>query len=508
MRTDEGYPRHQTVATDGLGGPPGGKRAWPTWWIVPYLSGALVVLMVFAVLQLTVLRHQAGPVASAPSSAAAPSGPMPAQVFPDALFKRLTKDIQGNNQQDFLGLVAPGARPAVRTWWENMQAIGFTTGLIMPFSATDQVNLDAKGDGTTVALAGTHSDLDPSNRKGQADVPLERYQLGLHFSSATAIGQITAWKPLGDDPWDDSGKLYVHKGENVVVAGPAADSALVDETETIAQAAAAYDIGLINQVHSSDLRQLGFVVFVSSDPGVRSRWFGTTAQPAGWPPASAAGLTAQLPGPGASADTNWSLGPLADDTTGGARVVITPFEDENGGTAQSETTSLVARFADDILAASDQALIPGQAAPSVPAWTVEGFGVAFQAAYDGNTNPAPSSYNFSVLNQALKALPASYKNGTVPTAAELYSGAEQAQQDWRVVAGSLYAYIATSNGMGQFLASAELMWTAQPDPRANVLKSNTNGTLTFYGQDTIQSGWEAYLTSPTDTPPLTGPTGA
>ena len=511
MRTDEGYPRHQTVATDGLGGQPGGKRGWPTWWIAPYLGGALVVLAVFAVLQLTVLRHQAGHTPAAASSspaAAAPSGSMPAQIFPDALFKRLTKDIQGNNEKDFLELVAPGARPAVQTWWANMQAIGFTTGLIMPTSKTDQVNIDAKGDGTAVVLAGTHNELDSSNDKGQAKVPLERYQLGLHFSSATAIGQITAWKPLGDDPWDDSGKLYVQKGQNVVVAGPAADSQVVDETETIAQAAASYDIGLINQVHSSDLHQLGFVVFVSSDPGVRSQWFSTTAQPQGWPPASASGVTAQLPGPGASADTNWNLGSLADDTTGGARVVITPYEDENGGTTQSETTALIARFADDILAASDQSLFPGQATTAVPAWALEGFGVAFQAAYDGNTNPAPSSYDFSVLNEELKALPASYKTGTIPTAAELYSGAEQTQQDWRVVAGSLYAYIATSNGMSQFLASAELMWTGGPDPRQNVLKSNTNGTLTFYSQDTIQSGWEAYLNSPTDQAPLTGPTGA
>jgi hypothetical protein len=40
---------------------------------------------------------------------------MPAQMFPDALFKQLTKDIQVNNEKDFLSLVAPDARPAVQT---------------------------------------------------------------------------------------------------------------------------------------------------------------------------------------------------------------------------------------------------------------------------------------------------------------------------------------------------------------------------------------------------------
>ena len=528
MWAGEGYPRQPSIQADSLGGQSGGmpgysngpagrprlpggnaKRAWPTWWIAPYFGGALAVLAVFAVLQVTVLRHHpAGHAAVAASSpaAAAASWPMPAQMFPDALFKQLTKDIQDQNEKDFLSLVAPGARPAVQTWWANMQAIGFTTGLIMPTNETDQVNLNPKGDGTTVVLAGTHNALDPVDDKRHPDVPLERYQIGLHFPSPKAIGQITSWKALGDDPWDEGGKLYVRKDLNVVVAGPAADSAVVDETLPIAQAAAAYDIGLVNHVHPSDLHQEGFVVFVSGDPTVRSRWFSTTQQPSGWPPASA-GLTAQLPGPGASTNTKWSLPNLADDTTGGARVVITPFEDQSGGTQQVETAELVHRFALDILAASDQQLLPGSPSPAAPAWAVEGFAVAFEAAYDSNTNPTPDEYSFHALNQALNALPASYKNGDVPTADELYSGSDQAEQSWRAVAASVYAYIATKYGMSQLLASAELMYTAEPDPRQNVLQSSTNDSFTFYGKDTIQSGWEAYMASPSDLAPLAGPAG-
>jgi hypothetical protein len=456
--------------------------------------------------QLTVLRHPAGHAAAASSTAAAaPQGPMPAQMFPDALFKRLTKDLQGKNEKDFLSLTAPSARAAVQTWWDNMQALGFTTGLIMPTNKTDQVNLNTKGDGTTVVLAGTHNSLDPVHN-GKFDVPLERYQIGLHFSSAKAIGQISAWKPLGNAPWDQ-GKLYVLKGDNVVVAGLASESGVVDETLPIAQAAAAYDHDLVNHVHPNDLRQSGFVVFVSGDPAVRNRWFSTTKQPAGWPPASTS-LTAQLPGPAASANTKWSLGDLANDTTGGARVVITPFEDQQGGTPQQETAELVTRFALDILSASNQDLFAGLAPPpSIPAWAIEGFGVAFEAAYDSNTNATPDEYSFKALNDALKKLPASYKNGDLPSAKELYSGSDQTQQNWRVVAASVYAYIATHYGMSQLLASAQLMWTGEPDPRQNVLKSSTKDTFTFYGKDTIQSGWEAYMASPTDLAPLVGPAG-
>jgi hypothetical protein len=541
MRAGDGYPEHQAVQSGGPasqpgasvgypGGPapypgvpggqsgvPGGqppgpsrraKPAWPTWWIVPFLGGALAVLAVFAVVQLAVLRHPAGHATSAATSSAAvaPGVPMPAQMFPDALFRQLTKDIQGNDAKGFLSLVAPSARPAVQTWWDNMQAIGFTTGLIMPTDKTDQVNVNSHGDGTATVLAGTHNALDPLDRN-KPDIPLERYQIGLHFSSPKAIGQITAWKPLGDDPWDQGGKLYVRKALNVEVAGPAADSAVVDETLPIAQAAAAYDVGLVNHVHPSDLRQSGFVVFVSGDPAVRDQWFSTTKQPSGWPPASS-GLTAQLPGPGASANTNWNLGNLADDTTGGARVVITPFEDQHGGTQQLETAELVHRFALDILAASNQELVPGIALLPVPSWAVEGFAVAVEAAYESNTNPTPDEYSFKALNDALKALPASYKNGEVPTTKELYSGSNQAEQSWRVVAASVYTYIATKYGMNQLLASADLLYTAEPDPRQNVLKSSTNDTYTFYGKDTIQSGWKAYMASPSDLAPLAGPAGA
>lgn len=535
MRSGEGYPRQPSHQADslggqsgGLGGYPGGparppgvpggpvrpsgvpggrvKRAWPTWWIAPYLGGALVVLAVFAGLQLTVLRHPAGNASPAASSpvAAAPRGPMPAQMFPDALLKQLTKDIQADNEKDFLSMVAPGARPAVQTWWDNLQAIGFTTGLIMPSDKTDQVSLDAKGDGTTVVLAGTHNSLDPQDNKQRFDVPLERYQISLHFSSPTAIGQITAWKPLGNAPWDQ-GKLYVRKGENVVVAGPASESGVVDETLPLAQAAAAYDYNLVNHVHPSDIRQSGFVVFVSGNPDVRSSWFSTTKQPSGWPSASTS-LTAQLPGPGASLDTNWSLGNLAVDTTGGARVVITPFEDENGGSRQLETAELVTRFALGILSASNQG-IAGFPAAAPPAWAIEGFGIAFEAAYYSNTNSTPDEYSFKALTDQLKTLPASYKNGDLPTAKELYSGSDPTAVNWRLVAGSVYADIGTKYGMGQLLGSAELMWTGGPDPWENVLKSSTKETLTFYGKDTIQSGWEAYLASPTDLAPAIGPSG-
>jgi hypothetical protein len=188
-------------------------------------------------------------------------------------------------------------------------------------------------------------------------------------------------------------------------------------------------------------------------------------------------------------------------------VVITPYEDQPQGSQQLETAELVHRFALAILAASDQQLLPGTASPSAPGWAVEGFGVALEATYYSNTNPAPDEYSFKSLNTPLEALPASYKTGAVPTDADLYGSADSVEQNWLLVAGSVYASIATKYGMSQLLASAELMYTAEPDPRQNVLESSTKTSYTFYGKDTIQSGWQAYLASPADLAPLTGPAG-
>jgi hypothetical protein len=485
----------------------GGSRAkwsWSSWWIAPYLVGAVAVVLVFAILQVTVLSSSSG------TAVAAAKPLLPAQAFPDTLFTRLTTDIKTQNKKDFLSLTAASAKPAVTTWWDNLAALGWSTGLIMPTNKFDQVNLDGDGNGTTIALAGMHNSLDPLNHDKQADVPLEQYQVGLHFSGIKAIGQITSWQGLGNAPWDQ-GKLYVRKGARVVVAGPAAESAVVDETLPLAETAAEYDVGLVDNVHNTDIRQTGFVVFVSHNATTRSKWFSTTKQPSGWPPYSTS-LTAQLSGPAASADQTWKLPGLAQDVTGGARVVITPWQDENGGNASLETAELVTRFAQDYLSSDNQyqaSITGGSTAPVIPAWAIEGFGVAFEAAYESNNNSSPDKYSFSKLNQALKELPASEKTGTVPTAKQLYDSDDATEQDARVVAASVYAAIGTKYGMAQLLGSAGLMWTGPADPRGNVLdaSSSTNENFEFFTQSTIQSDWEAYLANPTDLAPPTGPNG-
>jgi len=463
-----------------------------TWWIVPYTGGALAVIVVAALV--IGLQHAfAGtPQASGPATAtaSAPTGPMPAEMFPGALFSDLTQDIDARNEAAFLRLASPHARPAMETWWDNLNAIGFTAGAVVPTAASDTVPIDGQGDGSTVVLAGAHSPLDPSYQ-GKPDVPLERYRIGLHFASPSATGQITSWQPLDSNPWDDEAGLYVRTGTNVVVAGLPGDRAVVDETLPLAQAAAAYDIGLVRQANPNDLDQDGFVVFVSGDAAARDGWFAADPQPKGWPLAWNGDRTFEFAGPGTSPDDYSSApGGVADDT-GGARVVLTPYQ-QRGQTQQQEITGLEREFMIDLLAARDQDLNGVAQGPTPPAWTIEGLGIAAEALYAGNNNPAPAAYNFGPLPGLLRALPAGFKTGKLPDAQELVG--RNAQQ-WNDVAASVYEYIEQKYGINQMFASAVLLWTRYTTPFGNVedvAKSNAN-TYTFWTTSFVQKGWRAWL---------------
>jgi hypothetical protein len=470
------------------------RRADRTWWIIPYFGSAVAVIAVAALV--IGLQHafagtpQAS--ASATATASAPTGPMPAEMFPNALFSDLTQDINSRNETAFLRLASPHARSAMKTWWDNLNAIGFNAGAVIPTAANDTVRIDSHGNGSTIVLAGTHNPLDPSYQ-GKPGTPLDRYRIGLHFSSATATGQITSWQPMDSNPWDNKSGLDVQKGPNVVVAGLPGDSGVVQETLSLAQTAATYVMGLVRQANPNDLLQTGFVVFVSDDVAVRDGWFAADAQPTGWPLAWSGDRTFVLAGPGTSPDDYTSApGGIADDTTGGARVVVTPYE-QNGGTQEQELMGLEREFMIDVLAAHDQQLLNGVAAgPTPDAWTIEGLGIAAEALYAGNTNPAPASYSFGPLSGSLHSLPPKFKTGKLPDARELVgANAEQ----WNDVAASVYEYIEQKYGINQMFASAVLMWTRYTTPFGNVedvAKSNAN-TYYFYKTAYLEKGWRAWL---------------
>jgi hypothetical protein len=468
------------------------RRSW--WWVLPFCGGALAVIVVAAVV--IAIRPAGRTPHPAASHPAANTAPLPAQMFPSALFARLTADLQAGNEAGFLAQASPAVRPALKTWWENLHAIGFSTGAVVPTAAQDTVRIDRQGNGSTVVLAGAHSPLDPVGGNGQPDVPLARYRIGLHFASPTATGQITSWQPLDDAPWDAGTALYVRKAPHVVVAGLPGDSALVDQTLPIAETAAAYDVGLVDRVNSRDLnQQKGFIVFVSGAAAVRDRWLAAQAQPPGWPPRFLGAQVFQLPGPGASPDDAHGAGSVSDGLTGGARVVVGPYaQDGNGGTPHSQVVTLVRDFMLDILASHDENLVDGRPAAVVPSWSVEGLAVAVQTLFQASTNPAPARYDFARLAAALARLPAGLKTGALPDrGSQLYGSSTSGDQNWNDVAASVYEYIELKHGMNQMLATAMLLWTRNATPFGNVLKSGAHGNDVFYTASAVKAAWRAWL---------------
>jgi hypothetical protein len=409
---------------------------------------------------------------------------------------QLTGYLQARNESGFLSLAAPAARTAMRSWWANQQAMGFTTGAVVPASAADNaLHVNSAGNGTATVLAGTHSPFDPAGDSDEPPaVPTAEYRLGLHFSASAgpdAVGQITSWTPLSDAPWDQGTPLSVRKSAHVEVVGGPGESDLVSQTLPLAETAAEYDLALMSHVNPHLIDQTGFVVFVSGSASDRNRWFQSGPQPQEQTGDADGGATHLLPGPSAA----FSVGNSGDvfEENGGARIVITGYQ-QAGETPQQETSVLVREMIHAMF-------IPGQypgvtSGKDVPAWANEGIARVITDLYQADGNPAPASYDFGQVITAVRVLPGSYRTGTLPRAQQLYGGTATSRAGWDAVAASVYAYISEKYGMRQMLASAGLLGTATDTPFGNVLESNKNGTLTFYPASTISSNWRKWLQDP------------
>ena len=500
MTADGGHATGTGVVSPGHPGqaPSPARRDGRFWWVLPYSAGALAVFLVAGLV--IGLTYNSTP--GKPAASAAGAAPKPAEMFPDALFSRLTADIQAKNETAFLSLASAAARPAIKTWWDNLSAIGFTTGAVIPTDSIDAVHVDSNGDGTTVVLAGAHSPLDPTDTLDKPTIPMAHYQIGLHFSGPGAIGQITSWRPLDGVPWA-GGPLYVRKAQYVVVAGPASDSTLVDQVLPAAETAASYDIRFKNTLASSETQgQHGFVLFVSGSTPAENGWLAADAQPPGWPPQFLGARAVQLPGAGVTADTAIRLGQsplvngLSNNALGAARVVITPTGPATATTSRAETLTLVRVFMLDVLAAHDVRLPDGAQFKSVPSWPEEGFAVMVQALFEGNPNPDLNHYNWSVLLDGLRSLPPSYRSGVYPSSAQLFGLDLTTDEDWGYVAASVYEYIDSRYYLSRTIVAAMALYFNDPTPLGNVYKSFASANkIIFYGIHSIRLGWQPWLAS-------------
>jgi hypothetical protein len=238
-------------------------------------------------------------------------------------------------------------------------------------------------------------------------------------------------------------------------------------------------------------------VFVSGNASVRSHWLTPVKQPSGWPPRFLGAQVFQLPGPGATQVDATSAGSIADGSTGGARVVVAPYSQDNGGKPHGQTVTLVREFMLSILAAHNQALANGLPAIRVPSWPQEGLAVAVQILFEANNNPASARYDFGLLTSDLRKMPARYKTGVLPASyQQLYGSPLADAENWNEVAASVYAYIELKHGMNQMLASAMLMYTRYAKPFGNVMAPGSQpstGHYIFFTSASVKAGWKAWL---------------
>ena len=417
---------------------------------------------------------------------------------------QLTGYLQSRNESGFLSLATPAARMAMRSWWANQQAMGFTTGAVVSAGAADTtIHVNSAGNGTTTVLAGTHSPFDPAGDSDEPPaVPATEYRIGLHFSSDAgpdAVGQITSWTPLSDAPWDQRTPLSVRKSAHVEVVGGLGDSDLVSQTLPLAETAALYVLALVSHVNPPVIGQRGFVVFVSGSSSDRNLWFRSGPQPKEQTGDADGGVTYLLNGPAAACGLLAPIGACGPDIStdvpeesGGARIVITPYQ-QAGETPQQETSVLVREM---IHAMFIPAQNVGLGGTNVPPWANEGIARVIADLYQADGNPVPASYVFGQVITAVRALPASDRAGTLPGAQQLYGGTATTRAEWDAVAASVYAYISEKYGMRQMLASAWFLGLETDNPFGNVLESYKNGTIINYAPSTISRGWRKWLQDP------------
>ncbi|MFD5599117.1 hypothetical protein ACFWHR_03570 [Leucobacter sp. NPDC058333] len=191
--------------------------------------------------------------------------------------------LQTQDRELFLSYADGDAKGQLALWWDNLSAIGWTTGYVSP-------NTDA--DGSQVVTIGVDLAF-PANQmrgSGAIDAGLILTQ-GFTYKITTAGSdddlRITSFVP-GDVimPWDD-GKLYVERRDHVVLFALEDERALVTEHIDEAERSAVETIDLATKM-GGEIPQTGFASGITGSDERFERWrFGTEVPTEGKVDASA-----------------------------------------------------------------------------------------------------------------------------------------------------------------------------------------------------------------------------
>ncbi|KTR85610.1 hypothetical protein [Leucobacter chromiiresistens] len=232
----------------------------------------------------------------------------------------LNTALQTHDRELFLSYAEGDAQQQLALWWDNLSAIGWTTGFITP--TTDE-------DGSQLVNIGVDLGF-PANEmrgSGTADAGLILTQ-GSYYRITTSGSddalRITSFVPRDIiQPWDE-GKIYVERRDHVVLFALEDERELVTRSIDEAEEAAATTLELATRM-GGQVPQTGFTSGITASNERLQHWrYGNREQPEG--EIDAAGFARSLYRPSQSSE-------LIDPTiatgnaTGGTTVILGPGAD-------------------------------------------------------------------------------------------------------------------------------------------------------------------------------------
>lgn len=186
--------------------------------------------------------------------------------FYEQAWKDMNLALQKKDRDLFLSHAEGDALQQLALWWDNMEAIGFTTGYVLPTGNQVSIGVD---------LGFPANELRGSNT---ADAGLilpfgQDYEVTTEERDDDIV--ITSFRQIGAPmPWDE-GELYVAKRDHAIVYGLADERSLVDSSADSAEAAASKLLEMATQLGST-VPQKGFISAVTAQEERLQRWHATS----------------------------------------------------------------------------------------------------------------------------------------------------------------------------------------------------------------------------------------
>ncbi|MBO1753196.1 hypothetical protein J4G33_15420 [Actinotalea sp. BY-33] len=245
---------------------------------------AVVHLMLGGVVVFALQDHDAWTAPPAPQ--ARPAAVTDTDLAP--LYAALNEALADQDREAFMSHVIGAAVDPLTLWWDNMDALGWTTAAISP-ADDEALSTTATGGEIAVVLGsdlGYAQTLTGEGRRAGGGDLLTLGSLYVAAVDITAAGPVISWwSPWGEPrPWDEE-LLSVAKEEGIVVAGLPGEEDLLAEVARVGAPMSTWVRDDYAATHGREAPLDGFVVFATEDEDPFMRWFsGVEGETLAWDP--------------------------------------------------------------------------------------------------------------------------------------------------------------------------------------------------------------------------------